>query len=227
MWKNMHGGYNVAIGNRAGYWNNGSGNIFIGDSAAYHQTGSNRLVIDNSPTANPLIFGEFDSNRIGINTSQPASTLHIGGDFEYDDNAYGFFRFDSAEAVVPIGEPNTWYQVTSQSASLLTMEYSKNITISNDTIIIGRSGIYSFNARVSYSGTNDELWQMGFRKVGGERSGIAERKTLSDDVINSSCIWITEVAVNDKFLLEINNSTDTDDPVFRSILITIVKIDAD
>lgn len=67
---NSIGSYNVFSGYQSGYTNTtGSGNVFLGYSAGYSETGSNRLYIDNSNTTTPLIYGKFDTNQVGINTT--------------------------------------------------------------------------------------------------------------------------------------------------------------
>ncbi|MBU0765806.1 MAG: tail fiber domain-containing protein [Bacteroidetes bacterium] len=74
----ISGDYNTALGYQAGYSNvSGNGNTFIGYKAGYYETGSNRLYIDNSNTSSPLLFGEFDNNRVGINTGTPSANLHV------------------------------------------------------------------------------------------------------------------------------------------------------
>ena len=44
-----------------------SGNIFIGSKAGSEESNSNRLYIENSSSTAPLIYGEFDTNKAGIN----------------------------------------------------------------------------------------------------------------------------------------------------------------
>ena len=62
------GDNNVFLGNYAGYnIETGSGNVFIGYQTGYSETGSNKLYIDNSSTASPLIYGDFNSNILTIN----------------------------------------------------------------------------------------------------------------------------------------------------------------
>ena len=63
------GSENVIVGNNAGKGiTTGSDNIFIGDSAGYNETtNSDLLFIDNSPTATPLIHGNFATDRLTIN----------------------------------------------------------------------------------------------------------------------------------------------------------------
>ncbi|MFZ5941834.1 MAG: tail fiber domain-containing protein [Bacteroidota bacterium] len=62
------GSGNVIIGNYAGYYNSGSGNVFLGNYAGYNEDSNNRLYIDNSDTNRPLLFGEFDSGFLRINS---------------------------------------------------------------------------------------------------------------------------------------------------------------
>jgi hypothetical protein len=64
---NVNGSNNVYIGFSTGYYAAGSDNVFIGFSAGHNETGSSRLYIDNSNTSSPLIFGEFNNNRVVIN----------------------------------------------------------------------------------------------------------------------------------------------------------------
>lgn len=73
------GSRNTYIGTGAGPVSSGSGNVFIGYNARL--SGDNKLAIDNSGTTTPLIYGDFASDQIGINTnSVPAGyTLAVKG----------------------------------------------------------------------------------------------------------------------------------------------------
>jgi len=75
------GGNNVMIGSYAGAGNViGTGNVFIGYNSAYNETGSNKLYIDNSSTSTPLVYGDFNSNQVGINALPPTGyTFAVGG----------------------------------------------------------------------------------------------------------------------------------------------------
>jgi len=84
---NTTGYSNTFIGGYAGYSNDaGIGNVFIGYYAGYNETSSNKLYIDNSDTATPLIYGEFDNNvvtvngNLGVGTKTPVRQLHVVGD---------------------------------------------------------------------------------------------------------------------------------------------------
>ncbi len=61
------GAKNIAIGAKSGYTATGNLNMFLGYMAGYYETGSNRLYIANSNTTTPLIYGEFDNNKITLN----------------------------------------------------------------------------------------------------------------------------------------------------------------
>ncbi|WP_223034966.1 tail fiber domain-containing protein [Hanstruepera marina] len=80
---NATGFNNVAIGSAAGFFNQGSDNIFLGTAAGLEEEGSNKLYIENSSSATPLIYGEFDNDiigfnaKVGIGTQSPNMPLHI------------------------------------------------------------------------------------------------------------------------------------------------------
>ncbi len=80
---NASGIKNTFVGTHTGFNNLGSNNIFIGYNAGYNELGSNKLYIDNSNTASPLIWGDFNNDRlvfngkVGIGTSTFPAT--VGG----------------------------------------------------------------------------------------------------------------------------------------------------
>jgi hypothetical protein len=66
------------MGYQAGFNNStGSGNVFLGYMAGYYETGSDRLYIANSDADPPLIYGQFDTGKVGIGTTSPSSTLEV------------------------------------------------------------------------------------------------------------------------------------------------------
>ena len=78
------GNANVFLGGNAGYRNaDGSGNVFLGNQAGMQETGSNLLYIENTNSKEPLVYGEFNNNivgvhgKLGVGTKAPASDLHI------------------------------------------------------------------------------------------------------------------------------------------------------
>lgn len=78
---NLTGSENVFLGYYAGSDNNGSGNIFIGTNAGYSTLGDSLLIIDNTNTTSPLIYGNFATNQLGVNTDKFATgyALSVNG----------------------------------------------------------------------------------------------------------------------------------------------------
>jgi len=73
-YNNITASNNVYLGSFSGYSTLGSGNVFLGYRAGYSERGSNRLYIDNMGTTTPLVYGKFDTDQVGINTT----TLRTG-----------------------------------------------------------------------------------------------------------------------------------------------------
>ncbi len=66
--ESVTGSNNTLIGYDAGYnLTSGSSNVFIGKDAGGSSNTSNKLFIDNSGTDSPLIWGNFNNNRVVIN----------------------------------------------------------------------------------------------------------------------------------------------------------------
>ena len=78
LYQNVSGSNNAALGYHAGYAATGSGNVFLGYNAGSGETGSDRLHIANSASGT-LIYGQFDSRRVGIDTTGPTATLDVAG----------------------------------------------------------------------------------------------------------------------------------------------------
>jgi hypothetical protein len=78
---NTTGNYNTFLGRNAGYRNTtGSGNVFLGYNAGFYETGSDKLYIANgSASGDVLIYGDFSSGKVGINTTSPYYELDVNG----------------------------------------------------------------------------------------------------------------------------------------------------
>lgn len=65
---NSSGNRNTVIGEDALYRNiSGSRNVAIGNNAGYNELGSDKLYIENTNSNTPLIYGEFDTDKVRIN----------------------------------------------------------------------------------------------------------------------------------------------------------------
>ena len=120
---NGSGDRNTIIGTNAGstpLGSNRSGSIFIGYNAGYFETADDKLYIENSFSSNPLIYGDFNSDVIGINgnlgvrTESPAKEIHIKDGPDGDSDVY--MRLQS------IGENNDavieYYENTAKAMSI-------------------------------------------------------------------------------------------------------------
>ncbi|MEL6340116.1 MAG: hypothetical protein AAFP04_01825 [Myxococcota bacterium] len=68
---NRDAGQNTFLGTSAGYSNiSGGGNVFLGHEAGFYEQGSNKLYVANQRSGPPLIYGDFVSGGVGINTTQ-------------------------------------------------------------------------------------------------------------------------------------------------------------
>lgn len=85
---NSSGSRNVYMGQWAGRMNQtGAGNVFLGYRAGSNELGSNKLYIENSDSATPLIYGEFDSNEVTVNGNLCyTGTLNACSDKRYKKN---------------------------------------------------------------------------------------------------------------------------------------------
>jgi trimeric autotransporter adhesin len=76
---------NVYVGFQAGAATGsgglGNGNVCIGFQAGFNQSGSNKLFIANSATSTPLIYGEFDNQKLIVNGG-----LNVAGNLSVSNN---------------------------------------------------------------------------------------------------------------------------------------------
>ncbi len=75
--ENATGSSNTFIGQASGQNATGNNSVFIGANAGANETQSNKLYIANSNTGTPLIYGDFDDNKVIINDNLETKTLKI------------------------------------------------------------------------------------------------------------------------------------------------------
>jgi len=83
------GNNNVMMGYAAGAFSNGTGNIYLGHFAGANAMGDNQLYIDNSDTATPLIYGEFDNRLLRVDGSLTATGITYSNGGINLPNAFG------------------------------------------------------------------------------------------------------------------------------------------
>ena len=115
---NTSGSNNVALGYQTGFSNEtGSGNIFIGYQSGYSETGSNKLYIDNSNTSSPLIYGDFDTNKLTVNGDMSV-TGNLTANKIVDTSGNTIIRTDSSTGAIHIGANSmVFYDATSATGN--------------------------------------------------------------------------------------------------------------
>ncbi|MCB2195882.1 MAG: hypothetical protein KQH79_08470 [Bacteroidetes bacterium] len=79
-----YGNRNVYIGVAAGMNYEGDSSIFIGYNAGFNATEPQRLYIENTDSPTPLIYGEFDNDKVEINGSLNVNgSLAVNGSINY------------------------------------------------------------------------------------------------------------------------------------------------
>ena len=110
------GANNVMLGRDAGYNYSGSSSVFIGYQAGYNETNDNRLYIENSNAASPLIYGEFDNDKVQIN-----GTLNINGAYTLPTNNGNYGQVLTTHGNGTISWSNLTTQAISKSSNTITI----------------------------------------------------------------------------------------------------------
>jgi len=108
LFSNATGTANTAFGNQALRTNiSGSNNIAIGYQAGYSETGSNKLYIENSSSATPLIYGEFDTDLIRINGKTEGIYTQLTANGDGQSSIFGYRTRDSQNDGTGYGRTTT------------------------------------------------------------------------------------------------------------------------
>ena len=136
--------YNTIIGNYAGAENSGStntligfkagelsgtgaGNIFIGFEAGRNETNSNRLYIENSSSATPLIYGEFDNDKVQINGSlNILEFMRLMPSAAPSTPEKGTMYYDSSDDKVKVWNGSTWENLFFTSSTQTENSFALN-----------------------------------------------------------------------------------------------------
>ena len=135
---------NVFIGSEAGFMNDGEKNIFIGRSAGGNELGSEKLYIENTSSASPLIYGEFDNDLLRIN-----GTLNI-------NNAFSFPTSDGAVNQILATDGSGTLSWTTPSASSIP---SKIEDADMDTSVEAIDGTGNTD-KIEFTVNGTSTWEM-------------------------------------------------------------------
>lgn len=174
---------NVMIGAYSGRsMRTGTNNVFLGYQAGYLETGSNKLYITNahnydfgqpiSPT-NPgpiLIYGDFTTNKLGINTYTLNKTLNVGGDAEVTGNI-------SAASISATLTGNVTGNLTGKVSGDVTGNVTGNLTGNVNGMAVGKILLREGGSIVSTAAGNMELtWDY-------ENDRIILKNKMSYDIV--------------------------------------------
>ena len=207
--QNTTGSNNTIIGVFAGLNNiTGTGNVFIGNSAGFDETGSNKFYLDNSNTATPLLYGEFDNNLLRVN-----GTLNVNNAFSFPttDGSLGQMLTTNGSGVL------SWITPTANTDNQTTDVFQLNgnnleLSLSNDGVA---------TQLVDLSGLKDNLGdhtataniQVGSNYISndGTNKGIS-LDNKGQMTVNVDTWWrpaIFKSGHNDVTYLEVNNLAGT------------------
>jgi len=144
---NQAGQGNVSLGYHAGSGiTSGSWNVFLGYKAGGNETtGDNKLFISNT-NEKTLIYGEFDNNKVGINTTTPIAALDVSGGTRIE----GSLTANTISATTYYNLPvtaDTYVTGFTLSSNTITLSQNRSDSYSSFTISLsaytgGTSGAY-------------------------------------------------------------------------------------
>lgn len=227
--QNNAGSSNTFVGALAGNNSSGNGNVLIGNQAGSTASGGNKLYIDNSSTNSPLIYGEFDNNKVRINGElnvngnytlpltggSPGAMMLAGGasgtaswssfvfPTTYGSNGQILKRNSGNSLVWSVDEVNDADSNPSNELQMLSIS-GDNLTLSNgNTITIPSDGIWTESA-------SDIYYQSG--KVAIGNSLPSNRFEVTGAPINSELVDFSSTALtSNQDLLNLNIAVGSND----------------
>jgi len=105
---------------------------------------------------------------------------------------------------------NIWYKITG-----FTTKDANNFVVQGDSVQFTYAGSYAINFTISFSGLNNEVWELGVFKGGTLEEPSQLRYTGTSDVGNMSCPVYVSVTAGQWISFRIRNTTDNDDPTIK------------
>ncbi len=154
------GSNNTNLGYQAGYSNaTGTGNVFLGNQAGYSETGSYKLYIDNSTTASPLIYGDFDADLVKINGDFDVKFLATVAGLDVNGDA-------GVDGTLTAGKINTtaagdnYLRITSTSPTISGIELFRTGASYRDWRIYNTGGNLKFGYSADELSTATDIFQI-------------------------------------------------------------------
>jgi hypothetical protein len=114
---------------------------------------------------------------------------------------------------------NIWYKITG-----FTTKDADYMVVQGDSVQFTYAGSYLINFTTSFSGLNNEVWQIGVFKGGTLEEPAQPRYTGTSDVGNVTCPVYISVTAGQWISFRIRNTTDSDDPTIKSFSAIISPI---
>lgn len=164
LFNNSVGKENTSIGYRSGYsLTNGEGNVFLGFKAGYFETNSDRLYIENSDSASPLIYGEFDNDILRANGELQVSNPSITG--------YAFPTIDGTAGQILSTDGNGQISWTSSGSGAEKIDDLTDGKSDNDGTNNGSSVYLGVDAGNIDDLTNNQNVGIGYQALSRNTSG--------------------------------------------------------
>lgn len=124
---------NVIIGTNAGINAEGSNNILIGDSAGLFLIDSNKLYIENSSSANPLIYGDFANDTVRINGVLEVTGDIVGGG-EIKRRVYEASAYVPEDSTLTTSATTAWQFLGVGANNKFVNIYAEGFSLDGDTL---------------------------------------------------------------------------------------------
>ncbi len=195
------GSTNTAVGSFSGTYNStGSGNVFLGNRAGAFETGSNRLYIANSLDST-LIYGQFDTAKVGIATNGPEDTLSVQGGVRVDQGgAFDGSTFHSGAAALKFGAGDTGEGIASARSGSTNVDgldfytgYTRRMAITNGGYVGIATAVPSVALDVNGSIRSRTLLNLAYSEpVCANSNGILAGCAPSDARLKANVVGLTE-----------------------------------
>ncbi len=176
---NTTGNFNTCLGRRAGVNNiTGSGNVFLGYYAGASEMGSNKLCISNSGIPEPLIYGDFEKNKLKFHadTVQAAGVVQVAGEIRSD------LQYNIK------GNPG----VTDTVNSVTSIDFTENKLKYRTIIFNGGIATYASTESGWVDAVGDYFTPCGMISIIGEFSEWSEDHNMTRNPYNPD-LWSTTV----------------------------------
>lgn len=223
---------NVFLGYQSGQNNiSGTNNIFLGYQGGKNETGSNKLYIEASDASNPLIYGEFDNDKLRFNADTSTfvghekvdSNLYVQGSIISLNKVYASAYLPKDSATVTTATlGSTYYFVKGNFLNSI----GRGTDFAGDTLYINRPNVdsvlieYRHTARITSS--KSATIRAGFSDNGAAISGTTKSSSFgagsSQSITHFGTLWVKD---NDPIKYVVESSAAANNITFQEVSLII------